>query len=183
MTIIRRFALDRRGSPAVEFAIVAPVIILIFVAVFELGMLEICRNALEVAAREASRMGITGAVPAGFKTREAAIEATVQTIAGPYFSAGSLVVTTDVFKSYSTIYPEPWTDTNHNGTWDAGEAYVDVNANGHWDANPAASGAGGSGDVVRYTITARRPFMTPIWHSLMGGSDAEFQVQILVRNE
>ncbi|MBP2301107.1 TadE/TadG family type IV pilus assembly protein [Azospirillum picis] len=177
---IRR--MDNKGSVAVEFAIVAPVIILIFVGIFELGMLELSRNCLELAAREASRIGITGRTPAN-TSREQYIKDTVQTITAGYFQPSRVFVTLWVYSSFNLTDPEPWTDTNHNGTWDADEPYTDVNKNGHWDGNMAASGAGGPGDVVRYRITASRPYLTPIWKTLMGDGDAHFMVEAVVKNE
>lgn len=179
---LQRWHDDETGSVAVEFAFLAPIIILIFVAVFELAMLEICRNDLELAAREASRFGITGTVPDG-KTREQAIEDIVLRIAGNYFIPGSVEVTTGVYNDFSSTEPEPWTDLNGNGTYDKGESYVDVNKNGQYDFNMAASGAGGFNSIVRYTVTARRAYLTPIWRSLTGQSEAAFRVETLVKNE
>jgi len=61
--------------------------------------------------------------------------------------------------------PEPFADTNGNGTVDAGE-YFDLNANGTWEVNltdiPAANAwtmLGDLGDIVSFTIRRSEPFV------------------------
>ena len=48
--------------------------------------------------------------------------------------------------------PEDFTDTNHNGRYDATECFVDMNGNSIWDADMGKSGLGGANDVVVYTV-------------------------------
>ena len=55
--------------------------------------------------------------------------------------------------------PEPFTDENGNGAYDAGEPYGDVNGNGQWDPDMGAVGLGAPGDVVVYRLA--RPHFSP----------------------
>lgn len=57
-----RCRMDSRGTTALEFAFLAPVLFLIVAAVIEVGAQATVAAALDFGARRASRMGITGSV-------------------------------------------------------------------------------------------------------------------------
>ncbi|MCH5375244.1 MAG: pilus assembly protein, partial [Planctomycetes bacterium] len=60
----------RRGAAALEFAAVAPVILLMFFAAFEFSRLNMIRHTTEVAAFEGARRGILpGATTAAVRKR------------------------------------------------------------------------------------------------------------------
>lgn len=48
------------GTTALEFALVAPLLVLLVVATVEFGYALTVQNLLELAARKASRTGVTG---------------------------------------------------------------------------------------------------------------------------
>lgn len=145
------------GATIVEFAIVAPLFILVLFAALQIGFVMLIQSALDTAAREASRVGITGATSAGM-TRSDAINAKILQVIDMY--SGSIVDPSKVsivVKSYSSLSnigtPEPFTDTNNNGKYDNGEPFTDVNGTGVWDADQGISGSFGlSGQVVEYKI-------------------------------
>ena len=50
-----------------------------------------------------------------------------------------------VYESFADIgKPEPFTDQDGNGAYNAGEPFVDVNGNGQWDADMGEAGLGGA---------------------------------------
>lgn len=181
---------DRRGSVAVEFAIVAPVVILIFVAVFELGFMELSRSVLEAAARDASRFGILGVAEPG-RGRDQIITDIIHDATAGFFEPSKVLVSYQVYRSFdengqplaAAGTPEPFEDTNRNGSRDSGETYTDVNLNGRWDPDMSVAAGGGPGDIVVYTATASRPFLTPFWAAFIGETEARFRVIVAVRNE
>jgi hypothetical protein len=61
----RSVAADERGVTAVEFAFVSPVLILLCIGVFQLGMLMFVQNSLQHVAREASRRLAVGEMKTG----------------------------------------------------------------------------------------------------------------------
>jgi Flp pilus assembly protein TadG len=56
----RRFGRDRRGSAAVEFALVAPIFFALFFAILETGLVFFAGQTLETATQAVSRLVMTG---------------------------------------------------------------------------------------------------------------------------
>lgn len=156
------------GSTIVEFAIVAPLFILVLFATFQIGLVLLIQNALDSAAREASRVGITGAADTGM-TREQAIRAkaqeAVRRYSGGFLNPAKLNIAVKAYPSLDGIgSPEPFTDTNNNGIRDPSEPFTDVNGNGVWDADQGISGSFGlSGQVVEYDISYQWDTIFPIF--------------------
>ncbi|MFG0289635.1 MAG: TadE/TadG family type IV pilus assembly protein [Rhodopirellula sp. JB044] len=61
----RRKPNDRRGAAAVEFAVVAPIMILFMFGTVEIGRLMMIKNAATHASREGARIAVTPAATAG----------------------------------------------------------------------------------------------------------------------
>lgn len=153
LSTIKRFAGDRRGVTTVEFALISIVLIALIFGIVELALILLTQNALENAARIASRYGITGQVPAGM-TRDQAILSVAKDQLPGVVDATKLALTTLVYGSFDSIgQPEPFTDTNANGKYDAGEPFTDVNGNGKWDQDQGAAGSGAAGQIVLYNLS------------------------------
>lgn len=58
---LKRKSLSELGQSTVEFALVAPVIILLFMGIFEFGRFYYARLTLQHAVHEATRFAVTGA--------------------------------------------------------------------------------------------------------------------------
>lgn len=81
------------GSSITEFALVFPFFILVLFAAIQIGIIMVIQNALEAAAREASRYAITGqAGDSG--TRDASIKDKVLTVLSNY--SGGIIKPLDV---------------------------------------------------------------------------------------
>jgi Flp pilus assembly protein TadG len=166
--LFRRIAQDSRGATAVEFAAVAPVMLM-----FILGMADALYNtyansilagAVQKAARDATLQGNNSA------TSNAALDARVlQLIRGlaPTATASSTRRSYPNFGSVAT--QEPFTDSNGDGDRDAGECYTDINGNSQWDLDPGINGDGGASDAILYTFTVTYPRSFPAY-ALLGGS-------------
>jgi Flp pilus assembly protein TadG len=57
---IERFLLCRRGSPAVEFALVAAPFVALLVAIMQVGLIYFAQEALESAVEQTARLVLTG---------------------------------------------------------------------------------------------------------------------------
>jgi len=173
------------GISAVEFAIMAPVLILTVIGTMEVAMALIVSSLIEGGLRDAARYGITGFVEQG-KTREQQITDIIGKATIGLVDMGSVEIKTLVYPSFADIgKPEPYTDTNANGQYDAGEPYTDINGNGQWDADMGAAGLGGPGDIVLYKVSYALSLMTPFMTVVMGGNDGVIGLNatIAVRNE
>lgn len=190
---IREFALAgglaRRAWPAgtggqalIEFAIIAPIFLALLCAIFEFSGIMFVQTLLEGAAREASRYGITGQ-DGGEISREDRIVQIVTDNSYGIVDVAELQMETLVYARFEDIgRPEPFTDQNGNGLYDAGEPYTDINGNGQWDADMGAAGLGGPGDIVVYRLRYDWPVMIPLFVPWLGQSVA-LRANIVVRNE
>ena len=144
------------GASAVEFALIAPVFLMMMMQIFNLGQMVYGKVLLAGATEQAARSS-------ALETADtAAADAIVSGIVKKVL-AGATVTSTR--KSYNDLddlgRAERWNDANANGTCDANETYVDENRSGAWESDAGASGNGGAGDVVLYTVTvAYNPLFT-----------------------
>ncbi len=173
------------GVAAVEFAFVAPILLLTIVGIMEVAMVLIVSSLIEGGLRDAARFGITGFVPQGM-TREEQITSIVGDATIGLVNMSDIDIQTLVYPSFAQVgQPEPFTDTNANGAYDAGEPYTDINGNGQWDADMGAAGVGGPVDIVLYKIKYNLPMITPLLTTVLGGADGKVRLSasIAVRNE
>jgi Flp pilus assembly protein TadG len=150
---LRRLGRDRRGVTAIEFAIVAPVMLLLICGTFEMGHIMYARSVLEGAIVEAARAA-SSTMETNEVDRTLIMRKSIEDSMAVFTRAKgkSITIETKVYRDFSTAYPETYTDTNGNGKYDFGEAYVDRNMNGKWDPAVQVAGTlGGPGDVVSYT--------------------------------
>ncbi|KHK92036.1 pilus assembly protein TadE [Novosphingobium malaysiense] len=156
---------DSRGVTIIEFAMAAPVLIVLLLGIFDLSHMAYVSAALHGAVQRAARDSAIES--ADTATQDAYIEKLVRQ------AAPGATVTTQR-KSYYDFAdierPEAWNDKNNNGVCDNSESYTDENKNGQWDADVGKSGNGGANDVVVYTVTVTYEPMFPI-PGLYGSSD------------
>lgn len=178
------FARAEGGGALAEFALTAPVVIFMLVAILELGMYLFVEALLEASVREAARYGITGQ-EAGAAAREARIEAILgeRTLGLLDIDVDSVAI--KVYDSFASIAEdEPFTDTNGNGTRDGGEPFQDRNGNGTWDADPGVPGVGGPRDIVVYRVTAEWHTFTPFLAHVFGDNGTmRLKASVPVLNE
>jgi Flp pilus assembly protein TadG len=148
---------DREGATAVEFALVAPILILVLMGLFDLGFSVYANTMLQGALQRAARSSTVEGASDSLATIDDAVRTEVHRVvpdAAIAFSRKSYANFTDIGVA------EDFTDTNANGACDAGEPYEDANGNGTWDRDRGSVGLGGARDAVLYTatMTYRRKF-------------------------
>lgn len=145
-----RLASAREGVAAIEFALVAPVFLLMMLGVFDIGQMAYAKAILNGAVAQAARDGT-------LETADTtAADARVAAAIKPILPNAIVSSTRSSFYDFADINrAEKFTDKNGDGTCDNGEPYVDENRNGSWDANIGVAGNGGAGDVVLYTVTVK----------------------------
>lgn len=151
MTCTKRpaaLAADRAGAAAIEFALVAPVFMLLLMGLADIGQMAygkaVLNGAVETAARSSS-----------LETGDTTVaDNLVKSAIAPILPNATVTTTRLSYYDFSDVgRPEKFTDNNGNGTCDPGEPYVDENRSGQWEADIGKSGNGGAGDVVLYTVT------------------------------
>ena len=182
---VRAFPAATEGVAALEFGMVAPVLVLSSIALIELGMMMFVNTLVEGSLREAARFGITGYSPTGVSREDRILQIVSNNTIG-LVDMNTAAVTQLIYPSFGDIgQPEPYSDDNPaNGAYDLGEDFQDINGNGIWDADMGAAGAGGPGEVVLYTLAVDWGTLTPLFSSFMGDDGKiRMKASIAVRNE
>jgi len=178
-----RWLASERGSALVDFAILAPVLVLLLVLIVESALLLLGQILLQNAVGDAARSGIVGSA-LDAPSREALVRRAAQRVAGSLLRPEKLHLDTLVYPSFDDIgRPEPFVDVNGNGVRDAAEPFRDVNGNGRWDADMGRVGLGGPNDVVLYRVRYEWQPMTPLVRHLLPGGSLELRAAYAVRNE
>lgn len=156
--MLHRLRVDRRGSVALEFALVVNVFVLFVFLMIEASWMMTVEGAMNDAAREASRFGSLGTLPAK-GSREDAIKDAMVTHAAGLLASNYLAVT---MQSYGSVYDY-----------------------GHHAANATqTSGAGSSRQLVQYVITYSQPLLTPFASVALGGQKIfTHSTTLMIQNE
>jgi Flp pilus assembly protein TadG len=166
--VIRRILGDQGGATVVEFALIAPALLMMLFGLFDLSYnmytAQMLQGAIQNAARDSTIEGAAGSADAINANVTRAVRAVVPG-ATPTFARKSYRDFTGVNR------PEDFDDVNANGTCDNGEPFEDANFNGSWDLDPGSSGFGGARDATLYTVTVtyKRPF--PVYALIPGQSE------------
>jgi Flp pilus assembly protein TadG len=163
----RNLASDVGGVTAIEFALIAPVFVMLLMGIVEFSLIMFVNSTMEGATAASGRYGKTGYTAYGSSRKQQIID-TVAAKTNGLLNPSLINVTTTVYPSFDSISKdEPYIDTNRNGTHDVGEAYTDANHNGQWDSS-GASGLGNSNDIVVYTVSYPWTINTPLIGSIFG---------------
>lgn len=157
----------RRGSTIVEFALIAPVLLLVLLGMLDVGqnlyMISALQGVVQKAARDSTLENFSTA--AGEATLDARVTQQVQLLV----ANANVTPTRRYYKTYAAAaarQAEAWTDTDHDGTCDNGETYTDANGNGVWDADGGNGGGstpgGGAQDRTIYTVAVSYPRLFPM---------------------
>ncbi|MGI4850869.1 MAG: TadE/TadG family type IV pilus assembly protein [Janthinobacterium lividum] len=120
------------GTTLLEFAILAPVFILLMFGTIHMGMMMVIQNALEAAVREASRYGVTGASQTNM-TRGDSILQVIRNTAIQY--SGGIIKTNDLVVTVSA-YPNlvnVSADNGQTGSYGTGGQAVLYKLSYTWD--------------------------------------------------
>jgi Flp pilus assembly protein TadG len=152
------------GAAAIEFAIVAPVFMLMLLGIFDIGQMAYGRAILSGAVEKAARSS------AMETANTSAADLAVQNAIAPILPGATFVSTRKSYEDFDDIdRAEKFTDTNGDGTCNTGEPYVDENRSGNWDADVGKGGNGGANDVVVYTVTVT---YRPVFRAVILGNTA-----------
>ena len=147
---LRRLRADRRGAAALEFALVAPALLLTIMGIFDLGYNiyanTMVQGAIQHAARDSTIEGST--------LRTAQIDAAVARAVHNVVPRATIAFSRKAYANFADVSrPEDFTDSDLNGLCDNGEPFEDANRNGTWDNDRSANGQGGARDAVLYSVT------------------------------
>lgn len=148
---------DASGVTVVEFALIAPVMIMTLMGMFDLGYNMYTATMLDGAIQQAAR----NSTIEGAAGKASALDDIVSSAVHGIAPDATITFKRSAYSSFADVgKAESYTDVNGDGTCDLGEPFEDVNGNGTWDADQAKTGQGGSRDAVLYQVTVnyQRPF-------------------------
>lgn len=174
------------GAVAIEFAIIAPVLLFFIFGIIEFSLLMYASTVLEGATTISSRLGKTGFedVAGTGLSRQQMIEQLAKDKSDGLLNPDLITITTLAYGGLDDIgVPEPFTDQNGNALYDAGEPYTDINGNAQWDADMGAAGLGGANDIVVYTVRYPWRISTPMIARFFDDGVLEITSSAVVKNE
>lgn len=178
MTLLHRLKHDDRGATIVEFALLAPTMLVMMFGLFELGHTMYVQSIVNGAIQEAGRDSTVEKAKTG--QIEANVRKTIRNIA----PGAKIEFQRQAYIEYSTIERlELFVDANGDGVCNDGELYEDLNGNGAHDKVTGKSGQGGANDIVVFRVKATYDRLFPM-PSLSGWSkQTEVIGTTLLRNQ
>lgn len=177
---LRQLIQNKRGVTAVEFALVAPVFLLMLLGTLNLGQAIYLEGVFHGAVQDAGRdAGLeSGAANLG------AIDSLVMKRVRSLAPKGAIISSRKNYTTFNDVgTPEDFADANDNGTYDDNECFIDVNGNSTWDEDRAAAGLGGADDVVVYTADLTYNWLIPMGGFLGGTSTNTISASTVLRNQ
>jgi len=169
---------DRRGAALVEFALVAPVLILTLLGLFDLSYNIYATSVIEGAIQKAGR----DATLEGAGT--AAIDAHMRDVIDNLVPTATIAFDRRSYSAFDGVArPEDFTDGDNDGTCNHGEPFEDLNGNGRWDADRGRSGNGGARDAVLYTVTVVYPRLFPFMRTIGLSQTVTARASTVLRNQ
>jgi Flp pilus assembly pilin Flp len=173
-------ARDCRGATAVEFAAIAPPLLMVILGLMDFSYNMYTTALLEGAIHKAAR----DATIEGAGDRALAIDAEVRDIVGDIAGDATIGFDRRAYSDFSDVSrPEDFTDTDGDGVCAEGEPFEDVNDNGSWDQDRGIAGMGGARDAVLYTVTVSYPRAFPVMGLLGFSETVTAQSRTVLRNQ
>lgn len=164
----RRLLRDEQGVAATEFALIAPVFILMVIGLFDMAHMTYAKAVFDGIVQRAARA--SSLETADTAAADTMVYNNIKTLL-PNVPRSDMTTKRMSYYDFADIKrPEKLQDDkNSNGECDTGDKYLDENNSNTFDKDIGKDGNGGAGDVVMYTVTVkykpvfRIPFMPAMW--------------------
>ncbi len=179
--IFTRLQRNERGAALTEFALVAPVLMVLLMGIFDLAHSQYTSAQINGAMQKAGRdLTLESA-----GSRQDAIDAKVieQVKAVVPNNATITLEKLSHFDFSDVGEGENFTDENGDLTCNNGEPFEDSNGNGQWDANRGQSGIGGARDAVLYTATVEWKRLFPVAGLIGMSENMTLKASTVLRNQ
>lgn len=178
--LLRRLRRNERGVAILEFALTAPVFLLILVGLFDYTWQMYANQVLQGAVAKAAR----SATLESNSTDQTALDNEVRKRVLVIFKEATVTFSRKSYESFDEIGdPEPYTDKNKNGKYDSGECFEDMNGNASWDPDRGKTGNGGADDVVLYTAQMKFKRILPLWKMMGFPQETTLSATTVLRNQ
>jgi hypothetical protein len=164
----------------VEFAIIAPALLVVLLGVFDIGFNMYVTSVLDGATQKAAR----DSTIEGAETQGVAIDDAVSAAVHRVLPSATLTFDRRAYRDYANVHePEDFSDIDGDGICDNGEPFEDVNGNDAWDSDRGGEGMGGARDAVLYTVNVSYPRMFPLMRLVGFPTVVTNSTQTVLRNQ
>lgn len=161
------FKRNEEGVSTVEFAMIAPVLVMTLMGLFDLSYNFYTDTMIEGAVAKAAR----DSTIESFANNPAALDDAVERAVHRVAPSATVSFQRSAYADYTSVgQAEEYTDTNSDGFCNNGEPFEDVNGNNTWDADRARGSSNGARDAVLYEVEATYDRLLPM-ASLLGWED------------
>lgn len=176
---VRRLQRDDSAVTIIEFAMVAPVMLLLLMGLFDLGYRAYAASVLQGALHDAARMATVG----GYSLTQ--IDARVKTRLSNFATRSTVTTQTASYYEFSGVsQPEKIvSDTVPLNAYNAGDCFEDVNGNNSYDTDRGRAGTGNADDIVRYSVTITFPRILPLGTLMGWGNMQTLSSNTVLRNQ
>lgn len=153
------------GGHAIEFALVAPLLIFLVMALLELGLLLFTQVAVESAVGNVARSNTIGNT-GGFPDRVSYIKAELARQTSGLINGQNIIISSEVLNTGPRAYVEPElclsVPPRLGPTCPTGTPFEDRNGNNVYDAGTLTANQGAGGELVQINVALPWSFFTPV---------------------
>ncbi|WP_034957746.1 TadE/TadG family type IV pilus assembly protein [Erythrobacter longus] len=172
---------DENGATLVEFAIVAPVLMMVIMGIFDMGHTQYTSALMNGAMQKAGRDLTLQSAGATESAVDAAVVNQVTSVVPA--SAEIELVKLSHYEFEDIGEEEEYTDDNGDGECNNNEPFIDYNNNGVWDDNRGTAGLGGAKDAVLYTVNVSYDRLFPMAGLAGLPEKVELSASTVLRNQ
>lgn len=178
----RHLLTDTAGATIVEFALVAPMFLVLLFGLLDVGQMVYGKAVLTGAVQRAAR-------DSALETRDTSAADTmvfnrIRSVL-PGITRSDMISTRTSYAEFTDVgRAEQWNDANGSGICDNNETYIDENRSGQWDADVGRKNdEGTANDVVVYTVEVdfkplfKVPLLPQLW------SDRHLSARTVIKNQ
>ncbi|GMN03041.1 TadE/TadG family type IV pilus assembly protein [Erythrobacter sp. MTPC3] len=175
-----KLARKEDGVTIVEFALVAPVLLLMLVGLLDFGLQMYARAIVDGAMQDAGR---DSSLEPGGPTA-AQMDAQVTARINDLLPSANVTFTRRNYEDYGDVgAAEEFTDSNGDGICNDNEPFEDMNGNGIWDGDQGRDGRGGASDAVVYESQTSYGRLFPIDAFINVSPNVVIESTTILRNQ
>ena len=179
--IYKRLRREEDGVTLVEFAIVAPVLLLMVMGIFDMAHTQYTSALMNGAMQKAGRDLTLQSAPSSQSAIDAAVESQIRSVVP---SSATITLEKLSHTDFTDIgEEEEYTDENNDGVCNNNEVFIDENNNGQWDDNRGQEGIGGAKDAVLYTVTVSYDRLFPMYEMAGLTDQVQLTASTVLRNQ
>ncbi len=179
-SLLQRLCREERAVALVEFALTAPLFLLVLMGIFDYSWQMYAQQVLQGSVSDAGRDATLEIYAADQNALDTRVRDQVQRV----FPSADVSFSRKAYDQFSEVgVEERYTDANGNGSYDVGECYDDSNGNGRWDPDRGRTGNGGADDIVLYTASMTFDRVLPVWRMLGQPQSVTLSYTTVLRNQ